>query len=37
LLRWIDREARAADSDKIRTFPMHDGFRKTCAKSGYYP
>ena len=25
LLRWVDREARAADSDKIRTFAMHDG------------
>ena len=23
LLRWIDREARAADSDKIRTFAFH--------------
>ena len=28
LLRWVDREARAADSDKIRTFAMHEGFRK---------
>ena len=28
LLRWIDREARQADSDKIRTFAMHAGFRK---------
>ena len=37
LLRWVDREARAADSDKIRTFAMHDGFRKLLRKSGYYP
>ena len=36
LLRWIDREARAADSDKIRTFSMHDTFRKHLRKSGYY-
>ena len=36
LLRWIDREARAADSDKIRTFSMHEGFRKHLRKSGYY-
>jgi GNAT superfamily N-acetyltransferase len=37
LLRWVDREARSADSDKIRTFAMHDGFRKLLRKSGYYP
>ena len=36
LLRWIDREARAAESDKIRTFAMHEGFRKALKKSGYY-
>jgi hypothetical protein len=36
LLRWVDREARAADSDKIRTFAMHEGFRKLLKKSGYY-
>jgi predicted N-acetyltransferase YhbS len=35
LLRWVDREARAADSDKIRTFAMHEGFRKLLRKSGY--
>ena len=37
LLRWVDREARAADSDKIRTFTMHQGFRRGLRKSGYYP
>jgi GNAT superfamily N-acetyltransferase len=37
LLRWIDREARFADSDKIRTFAMHEGFRRLLRKSGYYP
>ena len=36
LLRWVDREARAADSDKIRTFALHDGFRKLLKKSGYF-
>ena len=36
LLRWVDREARAADSDKIRTFALHEGFRKLLKKSGYY-
>jgi GNAT superfamily N-acetyltransferase len=36
LLRWVDREARQADSDKIRTFAMHEGFRKILRKSGYF-
>ena len=36
LIRWVDREARAADSDKIRTFAMHEGFRKLLRRSGYY-
>jgi hypothetical protein len=36
LLRWIDREARAADSDKIRTFSINEAFRKQLRKSGYY-
>jgi hypothetical protein len=36
LIRWIDREARAADSDKIRTFAMHGGFRRTLRRSGYF-
>jgi GNAT superfamily N-acetyltransferase len=36
LLRWVDREARAADSDKIRTFSMHEGFRRLLRKAGYY-
>lgn len=36
LLRWVDREARAADSDKIRTFAMHAGFRKVLRRSGYF-
>jgi len=36
LLRWVDREARAADTDKIRTYALHDGFRKLLKKSGYF-
>ena len=36
LLRWLDREARANDSDKIRTFALHEGYRKLLRKSGYY-
>jgi GNAT superfamily N-acetyltransferase len=36
LLRWVDREARAADSDKVRTFCTHDGFRHVLKRSGYF-
>ena len=36
LLRWLDREARAADSDRIRTYVTHGAFRKLLKKSGYY-
>lgn len=36
LLRWLDREARSADSDRIRTYITHAGFRKLLKKSGYY-
>ncbi len=36
LLRWIDREARAADSDKVRTFAMHQGYRRHLRSSGYF-
>ena len=35
LLRWVDREARAADSDKMRCFAMHAGFRKVLKREGY--
>ena len=34
LFRWIDREARAADSDKVRCFCMHAGFRKVLKREG---
>jgi hypothetical protein len=36
LLRWVDREARQADSDKIRTFAMHGAFRRVLRRSGYF-
>ena len=36
LLRWVDREARQADSDKIRTFAMHAGFRRVLRRTGYF-
>jgi len=34
LLRWVDREARHEDSDKIRAFAMHAGFRHLIRRSG---
>jgi len=37
LLRWVDREARTADSDKIRTFCLHAAFRRVVRRSGYFP
>ena len=36
LLHWIDREAAQADSDKIRAFAMHAGFRRILRRSGYF-
>jgi GNAT superfamily N-acetyltransferase len=36
LLRRVDREARAADSDKIRAFMLHTGFRRVLKRSGYF-
>jgi len=36
LLGWVDREARAADSDKIRCYALHDGFRRGLRRSGYF-
>jgi GNAT superfamily N-acetyltransferase len=36
LLHWVDREARDADSDKIRAFAMHAGFRRVLKRSGYF-
>ncbi len=36
LLHWVDAEAREADSDKIRTFATHAGFRRVLRKAGYF-
>lgn len=36
LLRWIDREARAVDSDKIRVYTTHADYRKALRRSGYF-
>ncbi|MEZ5291383.1 MAG: hypothetical protein R2745_09890 [Vicinamibacterales bacterium] len=36
LLRWVDREARVADSDKIRCHAIHAGFRRVLRRSGYF-
>ncbi len=36
LLRWVDREARAEDTDKIRCYLMHAGFRKVLKRNGYF-
>jgi GNAT superfamily N-acetyltransferase len=36
LLHWIDREARQADSDKIRSFALHAAFRKALRRAGYF-
>ncbi|MCA1561938.1 MAG: GNAT family N-acetyltransferase [Acidobacteria bacterium] len=36
LLHWVDREARQANSDKIRTFALHAGFRRILRRTGYF-
>jgi hypothetical protein len=36
LLRWVDREAHAANSDKVRAYCLHEGFQKTLKRSGYF-
>jgi GNAT superfamily N-acetyltransferase len=36
LLHWVDREARQADSDKIRAFALHAGFRRMLRRAGYF-
>jgi GNAT superfamily N-acetyltransferase len=36
LLRWVDREARAEDSDKVRAFALHAGYRRLLKRSGYF-
>jgi GNAT superfamily N-acetyltransferase len=36
LLRWVDAEAREADSDKIRVFATHAAFRRVLKRTGYF-
>ena len=36
LVRWIDREARAEDSDKISCYVKHAKFRRVLRRSGYF-
>jgi hypothetical protein len=36
LLRWLDREARGANSDKIRAYCLHEGYRRALRHSGYF-
>jgi hypothetical protein len=36
LLGWVDREARAANSDKIRAFCLHGAFRRALKHAGYF-
>jgi hypothetical protein len=36
ILRWLDREARAADSDKVRTICMHESYRRVMRHAGYF-
>jgi hypothetical protein len=36
LLGWVDREAKAADSDKIRTFCLHGAFGRALKHAGYF-
>jgi hypothetical protein len=36
LARWVDREARMADSDKIRCYATHASIRRVLRRSGYF-
>ena len=36
VLRWVDREAHAANSDKIRCYALHAGFGRMMRRSGYF-
>jgi GNAT superfamily N-acetyltransferase len=36
LLGWVDREARRADSDKIRGYALHAGYGRILRKCGYF-
>src|SRR5688572_31963496 len=36
LARWVDREARMHDSDKIRCYVTHAACRRVLRRSGYF-
>ena len=36
LLRWVDRAARAEDSDKVRCYVMYGAFRRVLRRNGYF-
>jgi GNAT superfamily N-acetyltransferase len=36
LLRWVDRAARAEDSDKVRCYVMSGPFRRVLRRNGYF-
>ena len=36
LARWVDREARMDDSDKIRCYVTNAAFRRVLRRSGYF-
>ena len=36
LLRWVDRAARAEDSDKVRCYVMNGPFRRVLRRNGYF-
>lgn len=36
LLRWVDRAARAEDTDKVRTYAMHAAYRRALRRNGYF-
>jgi hypothetical protein len=36
LLRWVDREARAEDTDKVRCYLMNGAFRRVLRRNGYF-
>jgi len=36
LLRWVDRAARAEDTDKVRTCAMNAAYRRALRRNGYF-
>ena len=36
LLGWLDREARRADSDKIRVYAFHEAYSRVLRRCGYF-